>query len=315
VGLSSRGQVAVYQGTDPSSADTWSLVGAFDLGAPIGTRCLTKVAGDIALINIDGVLPLSKALGVDRGAVAQVAITANINNAMNDAARRYKDHFGWELTAYPLGTMAILNVPIVEGQTQYQYVMNTLTGAWCRFKGMNANCWAVFNDNLYFGGNNGKVNQADTSALDFTETIDAEGQQAYNYFGSKGVLKRFTNVQPLLTTDSNSRPSIGISTDFKDNASLGTPSSADVAAALYDTAVWDVDTYPVESRSVADWTQLTGTGQCASVHFRARTGVDGNFAIWGESNWGEADWAPSTSGDVDVRLNGFNLIYEPGGFM
>jgi hypothetical protein len=44
--ISSRGQVAVYQGTDPSSASTWALVGVFDVGSPIGYRCFAKVAGD-----------------------------------------------------------------------------------------------------------------------------------------------------------------------------------------------------------------------------------------------------------------------------
>ena len=313
--LSSRGQAAIYQGTDPASASTWSLVGVFDLGAPIGRRCLTKVAGDLALVNIDGVLPLSKALGVDRGAVAQVAITANINNAMNEAAREYKDNFGWELTPYPKGTMAILNVPLIEGQTQHQYVMNTLTGAWCRFTGMNANCWAVFRDNLYFGGNDGIVRQADTTALDGIEPVDAIGQQAYNYYKSKGQLKRWTGIQPLITTDSSSRPSIGISTDFKDNATLGTPVASSIAAAVYDDAVWDTDLYPVESRSVADWTTLSGTGQCASIHFRARTGRESGLSTWGDAQWGVDVWSASTSGDVEVKLNGFNVIFERGGFL
>lgn len=312
--VSSRGQVAVYQGTDPSSSTTWELKGVYDLGAPIGIRCITKVAGDLALINNDGVLPMSRALGTDRGAVAQVAITAKINNAMNTAARSYKDNFGWELTPYPKGTLAILNVPIVEGQEQHQYVMNTLTGAWCRFTGMNANCWRVYRDTLYFGGNDGVVYQADYGALDLDQPIDAVGQQAYNYFRAKGSLKRYTAIQPLLTTDSSSRPSIGISTDFKDNATLGTPSSAETASALYDTARWDIDTYPTEARSVTDWTALLGTGQCASVHFRSRTGQTG-VALWGYANWGGENWTNSVSGDVVVELNGFNLIYEKGGFL
>lgn len=313
--VSSRGQVAVYQGTDPASASTWSLVGVYDLGPPIGRRCLTKVAGDLALINLDGVLPMSRALGVDRGAVAQVAITANINNAMNDAARSYKSNFGWELCPYSKGTAAILNIPVQEGSSQQQYVMNTLTGAWCRYTGMNANCWAVFNDNLYFGGNDGIVYQADTGSLDNDTPIDAIGQQAYSYFKSKGTLKRFTAIQPLLTTDSSSRPAVGISTDFKDNATLGTPTAAAAAAALYDSAIWDTDVYPTEARSVADWTTLGGTGQCGSIHFRARTGPETNVSLWGFAQWGNDNWSTSTSGDVIVKLNGFNVIYERGGFL
>lgn len=313
--ISSRGQVAVYNGTDPASANTWQLIGVYDVGPPIGYRCFTKVGGDLALINIDGVLPLSKSLNLDRATQATVAITANINNVMNESARSYRNNFGWELTPYAKGTMALLNVPIQEGQSQQQYVMNTITGAWCKFTGMNANCWAVYKDNLYFGGNDGLVYQADTTGLDVTTPIDAVGQGAYNYYSMRGRLKQWKLLQPLLTTDSDARPALGISTDFRDNASLGTPTSSQTVSALYDSAIWDSDVYAVEGRTVADWTSIAGTGQCASIHFRARTGQETGVSIWGVSDWGSDLWSVSISGEITMRLNGFNVIHERGGFL
>ena len=36
--LTSEGEAIVYQGTDPSSAATWSLIGVFRIGKPIGRR-------------------------------------------------------------------------------------------------------------------------------------------------------------------------------------------------------------------------------------------------------------------------------------
>jgi hypothetical protein len=311
--LSSRGQAAVYAGTDPASANTWELIGVYDVGPPIGYRCFNKVGAELMLVNLDGVLPMSKGASLDRAAQSQVTITLNINSAMNDAARSYKDNFGWELTPYAKGTMAILNVPIQEGQTQQQYVMNTITGAWCKFTGMNANCWAVYKDNLYFGGNAGIVYHADTTGIDVATPIDAIGQGAYNYYKMRGRLKQWKMLQPLLTTDSNSRPAVGISTDFRDNAALGTPSSSQLPAALYDAAVYDLDVYAVEGRTVADWTSISGIGQCASIHFRARTGREGG-SVWGESIWDQNLWSDSISGDVVMRLNGFNVIHEDGGF-
>jgi hypothetical protein len=313
--ISSRGQVVVYAGTDPASAATWEMIGVYDVGPPMGYRCFTKVGADLALLNIDGVLPLSSVLNLDRAAQTKAAITANINNAMNDAARSYKSNFGWSLTSYAKGTMAILNVPIQEGQTQQQYVMNTLTGAWCKWTGMNANDWAVFRDDLYFGGNSGAVFQADETGLDVLTPIDAVGQSAYNYYNLRGRLKNWKLLQPLLTTDSDSRPAVGISTDFKDNASLGTPSSAESSSALYDIAIYDIDVYAVESRTVADWTAISGIGQCASIHFRAQTGRTTNISAWGFAEWGEDVWSASVAGDVVMRLNGFNVIHENGGFL
>ena len=313
--ISSRGQAAVYVGTDPGAAATWALEGVYELGAPIGRRCFFKVAGDLALINVDGVLPLSRALGQDRAAAPAIAITKNINNAMNEAARLYKDNFGWEIVGHAKGTMALLNVPVSPGATQHQFVMNTLTGAWCRFTGMNANCWAVFNDNLYFGGNDGFVFQADTSGIDVDEPINAIGQTAYNYLKTRGRLKQMKLLQPLITTDSNARPALGISTDFKDNATVGTPTAASTASALYDTAIYDTDVYAQENRSISDWTSVSGLGQCVSVHFRAFTGPVDAVGIWGIGNWGQADWSESVSADITLRLNGFNAVFEVGGFL
>lgn len=289
--ITSRGQVAIYSGTDPAS--DFLLKGVFNLGTPIGYKCFTKVGADVALISIDGVLPLSKALAVDQAAAATIAITQRINNAMNTAAKNYGSNFGWELLSYPRGTMAILNVPIAESVTQYQYVMNTLTGAWCRFTGWNFNCFAVFNDLLYAGGNDGTVKKCDYGAIDGSTTIDAQGQTAYNYFNDRGFQKRLVEMQPLITTDSDVVPSLGISTDYRDNATIGTPTAASTSSALYDSALYDTDLYASEGRASADWTTVSGLGQCASVHFRTST---------------------SSTGQVIVQLNGFNIVYERGEF-
>lgn len=313
--ISSQGQVAIYSGTDPSNASTWQMVGVFDLGPPIGYRCFTKVAGDLALVNLDGVLPLSKALQTDRGAISSIALTANINTAMNEAARSYKNNFGWELTPYAKGTMALLNVPLQENEAQQQFVVNTLTGAWCKFTGMNANCWAVYQDRLFFGGNDGFVYEADITGQDVTRPISAVGQGAYNYYEMAGRLKQWKMLQPLITTDSGARPAVGISTDFQDNASVGTPTAAQTVTAKYDSAIYDVDMYATEGRSVTDWTGINGVGQCAAIHFRAETGRGAGVSVWGVSQWGSDQWSYSISGEVVMRLNGFNVTFEPGGIL
>lgn len=287
--ISSQGQVAVYAGTDPNDSQLWNLVGVYDLSPPIGYRCFKKIGADLALINIDGLLPVSQALGLDQNAQKSIAFTANINDEMNTAARLYKGNFGFQLTPYPRGTYAVVNIPLQEGALQHQYVMNTLTGAWCRFKGMNANCWEVYKDELYYGGNDGKVYKADTGGSDDGAAIDAVGQFAYNYLKNNGANKQAKMIQPLITTDANSRPAIGISTDFRDNAVLGTPQTAADASALFDVAQWDQAEFGAGSANVTDWLSVDAFGNALSVHFRAQT---------------------EASGDTMVRLNGFNLVYE-----
>ena len=290
----STGDCIIYQGTDPASSNTWAKIGTYQLAPPIGRRCFNALAGDLVITSIEGVLPISKALQVDQSALATIAFTKNINNAFNAVARSYKSNFGWEVVPYARGTMALINVPIAEGSLQHQYVFNTLTGAPCRFTGWNVNTMVVFNDNLYGGTNDGKVIRLDFGGRDGTSEISAIGQAAYHYYKSRGVLKNFGHLRALVTTASDLRPSLGLSTDFKDNAVVGTPVTATIQSALYDSAIYDTDIYAIEGRNVADWSAALGEGHCASIHFRAST---------------------NAAGEVSTRINGFDVTYTKGDFI
>ena len=116
-----------------------------------------------------------------------------------------------------------------EGENQDQFVMNTLTGAWCQFTGINANCWEILNDVPYFGGNDGNVYQWDYGAGDYIDSLDypitATVQTAFNYFESRGHLKRWTMVRPILTTDGSVTPGVGLNIDFGTDAPISIPST------------------------------------------------------------------------------------------
>lgn len=296
--VSSKGQVAIYSGIDPDSSSTWSLKGVFQIGPPIGRRCFTRVGADLAIISIDGVLPISRALVIERGAAINVSLTANIQPVMNDAARDWGDNFGWQLISYPRGTRAILNVPASVNSSQQQYVMNTVTGGWCRFLGMEANCWETFKDRLFFGGNDGVVYEADRGGSDNGNAISVDMYTAFNYFGQRGNLKRWTMLRPILTTDGQLSPGIALNVDFRSDAAISVPDSSLTPGAQWDEAVWDEDVWPADQRTIADWTTVSGIGYCASIRMKANV----------LSSGGE-DLAPT------LQVNGFDVITESGAFV
>jgi len=291
--ITSRGQVIVYQGTDPSTANTFALVGVYDLGAPIGRRCFLRISGNLWVVCVDGVLPMSEMMTQDRAAAAKVAPTTMIQNAMMTAARSYASNFGWQFIEYAKGQLAILNIPQTENQFSIQYVMNTLTGAWCQFTGINANCWEVSNDVPYYGGNDGTVWQWDTSSGDGIVPITATVQTAFNYFESRGHLKRWTMVRPILTTDGSTVPGVGLNIDFGQGAPISVPSVASNTGALWDQAIWDQSVWPINSNLVANWTTVEGIGQCASIITKVQTTNNG------------------LANGVVLQLNGWDLIAEP----
>lgn len=291
--ISSRGQVIIYQGTDPSTAATFALVGVYDIGAPIGNRCFLRISGNLWVICVDGILPMSEMMTLDRAASAKVAPTTMIQNAMMNAARNYKNNFGWQFIEYAKGQLAILNIPQIENNTSVQYVMNTLTGAWCQFTGLNANCWEVLNDTPYFGANNGTIQQWDIGSGDNATLITATVQTAFNYFESRGHLKRWTMVRPILTTDGSVTPGVGLNIDFGTDAPISIPSVSSTAGALWDVAIWDQAVWPINSSLVANWTTVEGIGQCASIITKVSTAANGQ------------------ANGVVLQLNGWDLIAEP----
>lgn len=293
--VSSKGQVAIYAGDDPSDPTAWALVGVYNLPEPIGRRCLTKVAGDLAIITVSGLLPMSKSLIRDRE-VKDVALSARIYKAMNEAAQAYKNNFGWEMTVYPKGHMGIVNIPVSEGVQQQQYVVNLLSGAWCRFTGQNASTWCVFKERLFFGGNNGRIYEADVYPTDNGTPITADMKTAFNYFNNRGQLKRWTLIQPLIYADGRVTPSILINTDFDDSVPDSIYGTSVLGNTLWDAAVWDVSTWPPETVVSKGWQSVFALGQCAAIRMRVV--------------------ATSTNTvPITFQANGFNLIYEKGGFL
>jgi hypothetical protein len=316
--ISSRGQLAIYQGTDPDSAVTWSLIGVFDIAAPIGRRCFERWGNDLLVITVEGVYSLSSILSVDTSSQQRLAITRKITNAMTTAARSYSGNQGWQLCVYPKGTQLILNVPTDEFVSADQYVMNTLTGAWCRFKDQNAVCWVNYNDNLYFGGIAGDVYQADTGSADVDQPVTAIGETAYNAYKDPGRTKRWTAMQPLVISTDRNFPQLGISTDFQSVASLSTQSvTIFETSGVWDEGTWDASLWAQDASQINDWTSPPALGKFGAVRFQARTGTStesSESAQWGISEWGDPWSNEDFSSDEIMQINGFVLTYETGDY-
>lgn len=256
--ITSEGEVALYKGTDPSSANTWALVGTFRMGKPIGRRCFCKAGADVLVITSDGAFPLSKALLTDR-AQKNLAATDKISNLVNSDIISYGSNFGWQPIIYPEGQKLILNVPTTEGNTSIQYVMNTTHGAWCKFKGWNAFCFDILDDGLYFGGVDG-VFKADTGSSDNGENIVGVVQQAYSYFGSKGTVKKFQMVRPVITSEGSIIPAVKMNVDFKSNRTEASSYVTGSSGTEWDVGDWDVSDWASEDNLSAKWQSVSGVG-------------------------------------------------------
>lgn len=262
--VSSNGQVAIYKGTDPASPTTWSLIGVYDIGSPIGRRCLLKYAGDLLIVCQDGLQSLSKALMSTRVNNAN-SLTDKIQHVVSQYISLYGSNFGWEIAAFPKQNMLLLNIP-VSTTASYQVVMNTISGAWSRFINWDAHTFELFNDNLYFGGSTYVAKAWDTYA-DNGANISFNAQQSFNYMGGSGQLKQVSMVRPIIATDGSPALLLGVNADFDTTVPTGVPSFSPATGGSWDNGLWDVAVWGGEATIKKDWQTAFALGYCFAAHF------------------------------------------------
>jgi len=271
--ITSEGEILVYRGSDPASSATWGLIGVYWVGSPIGRRCTVKYSGDLLIITRDGVQPMSLALQSSR-INSRVAITDKIQYAISQSVTLYGENFGWQLLPYPNENMLFLNVPKQTNVIQEQFVMNTITRSWCNFTGWNAACWELYQDAPYFGGV-GYVGKAWDTQADNGGVIQANGLQAFNYFGQRNKEKHFTQMRPVLSTNGTPAILCQINLDFD----LSDPTSALSFTAsnygVWNTSVWDNALWGPDQVIQANWQGATGIGRAGAPHLLANSqGLD-----------------------------------------
>lgn len=286
VTITSEGQAIIYSGTDPSNVATWSMIGVYDLGKPLGTRPLIKYGGDLLYLGEDGIFVLSKALRGDPSKASE-ALSDLITAPFVSAAQLYYQNFGWQAVTYPTASALLINIPTVAGVTSVQFAMNTQTGAWTSFTGWDALCWATLGQSLFYGGD-GVVNIAWAGSNDLSNQITALAKTAFSYFGGPG-LKHIRMQRPMLTITGMSAINVEIDVDFSTGNSYSAPNFSAPSGSLWDSAIWGEAVWSGTSAPRLDWlTAACPPGYAAAARLR------------------------SISSDATVKWTSTDLLYEQG---
>ena len=265
----SSGHVLIYAGTDPSSANTWSLSGIFQLGRVIGDRSLVKLGGDLIVVTADGYIPLLQFLSTGREQ-RQLAISDKIAPTVTRDVELFGDEPGWQAVLYPEANWLLFNVP-QGGGIYHQHVQNVQTGAWCLFTGMNAASWAIFGDKIYYGTSNGKVVQADTGGKDGDMAVCGLVRTAYNYLQSP-YDKQFRMLRMHIESGSpNSRVSTGASVDFDRRPTQLSPAGLSSAGTAWNVGAWNSFTWAAGVSRHRAWRGLALKGSAISLSVASST--------------------------------------------
>lgn len=234
--ISTVGEILVFQGSNPASA-TWSLVARFFVGQPLGRGCFVYRGSDLHVNTSAGIFSVQ---GLFRGANADglyESVADNIRLAVSDAADTFLTSYtageSWGAVYAPSHKMWIFTGVQPLASTQYQYVQNIITNAWCSFSGIDSNKWVGIGRRVFWG--NARSVAATYATLqelglpnssgniDGTTPFTASCRQAFNYLGNPSITKHITSVKAFFEITQETGHStatrevkLGADSDFKD---------------------------------------------------------------------------------------------------
>ncbi|MGE0853290.1 MAG: hypothetical protein AB7O44_27385 [Hyphomicrobiaceae bacterium] len=263
--LMSSGQAVVYQGSDPGEAADWSLLGVFEIAPPLGIRCAVKIGGEALVATIDGVTALSAVLPGGRSA-RRVNASDNLGKFWLDQARATGSSFGWQMLHFPGLRALLVSYPAGGGQFE-QFVANLATGAWCRFRGLQASCWSLFGDRLFLGGPNGQVIEANVGTSDRGASVLFEGQQAFWSPSGKARNIQAQALRPLLEATGSIEVDLSLYADYSPvpaatvHATLGAVGGGGTP---WNSAKWNTFKWGAPSKVVQGWIGHAAQGYAIS---------------------------------------------------
>lgn len=296
------GDCLVYEGTDPSAAATFRIVGRWYVGrAPFGRRFMSKYGGDLAIVTEAGIEYMSRLL--------QAKGQLDPETQPDDPARRFNEVIGldvrntrnqrfWRFIQLASEEAAILLTPHNTKTDGKQYFFNTLSRAWCDLKGFDMACAEEFDGDLFYGTLDGTVckaftNNTDDELSDGTpgRTIVGEIQTAFVAPNGDPVsLKTPVLIQPLFSGPAPPQIKAQINTEWDFTPIPGSPTYVANTAALWDSAKWDVGKWSGANNNYFGWLGAQGLGAYFSLRM-------------------------SVTGVPRIRYTGCKVIYTSGGPM
>jgi hypothetical protein len=275
--ISTEGEVIAYTGSYPGGTD-WLLVGRYLIPRPLGGyRCAFNLFSDLAIITENGVFEVSKVISQDATEGVN-AISDKVQNAFSLASKNYRDNDGWCGLYCPREKWVIFNIPVIEGTQSEQYVMNAISGAWCKFTGMNATCWCNFDGKPFFGTSDGGIYKASSGTNDNGAAIPVTIKQAFNYFDNRENIKQFLQLKPLILASGGIELELGVDVDNRSDGEYTTVTAVEVAGGDWDTSDWDTSDWAGSDIDISTWETIYGLGRSGSIKIRASL-LNVNFSL------------------------------------
>ena len=270
--VTDRGEVAIYEGGDPSSATDWNLVGVYEIAVPLGKNAWTHSGGTLLIMTQDGIVPITEAIRQEKSVLSEFAVSRNIEP---DWRREVKLRKGepWTIAEINNEGFAVISWPYIFGSSNGCFAVNLQTNAWSCFKtNFSINCVGVFNEDGYCGTEDGKIMRYQVGGQDdLTDSFTCRISFNFNPLDNPMRQKITTMARASYTFTSEFVSQISASTDYRTEWPLP-PNSLPVSntGAVWGTAIWGTDVWggTANELAVQKWQIVRKTGHMVSMQIQ-----------------------------------------------
>lgn len=270
--VTNQGEVAVYQGLSPDDAQTWSKVGVYQIGIPLGPKAWVRDGGDLIIATSIGYVRMTEAIKREAAALGPFAVSYPIETEWNRAVSLRTDP--WNCVIWAAKQMAVVALPTQNAEPAGMFLANVRTGAWCRRTNWDATCVLVFKERLFYGSHSGLVVEANVTGMDQGEPYTGTIVPLFDNLGAPSSLKITEMIMPMGMSPIDVNVQARMLVDFKENIPPAPSAVVVTGGAEWGSAIWGQFTWG-DSRSLLPrrrWQAASGHGYYLSPCIQLTSG-------------------------------------------
>lgn len=271
--VTTEGQVAVYQGTNPSIAADWSLVGVYRIGRPLGPNAWFRAGGDIVIDTDIGMVPLSQAINRDIAVLSPSSVSYSIETAWNESVSLRRSEY-WHSVVWPERQMVVTALPTVNNLPAKMYATNARTGAWCEFSGWDGKCLAVYDGRMFFGSDSGRVVEAYVTGMDQGTPYSGIYVPLYVDLKTPASIKIPRLARPVMRSTRSVDVAVSVQYDYVTSlppppAATPVTTGSEWGVGIWGTSIWGEGG---QKQIQQDWLNVAGQGYAVAPALQITSG-------------------------------------------
>jgi hypothetical protein len=213
--VTSEGEALIFTGNNPADPATWRQEGRYFVGKPMGMNAHSQVGGDLLILTIEGIVPISQVITKSSGEMELAMISRAIKPMWREEVAS-KRAFPWTIKRWDEYGGIFITFPGGTPGNRYCLLMNSVTGAFGRAVGWDATCFIRKGVDMFFGTQGGIIMQADRSGYDDGLPYVATLIGGWEMFQARSQNVTWHQARAVFTASEREQfnPQIDAATDF-----------------------------------------------------------------------------------------------------